>query len=186
MEEAAVIRPARTDDAERLAELLLESARHHMALDPDIYRVPELGQVVREHQQWLGREDRAILVAEVDGRPAGFVSVRIVEPPGGAGMIRPQQSADIGIAVTRSLRGRGLGAGLMEAGEAWAREHDAEVLTLDAHVANTGALRLYERLGYRKVGFFMLKPLAHPSLGSEGPDGAWTIKRAGSRQVLHL
>jgi ribosomal protein S18 acetylase RimI-like enzyme len=45
----------------------------------------------------------------------------------------------------------------MDAGEAWAREQGAEVFTLDGHVANAGALRLYERMGYRNVGFFMVK-----------------------------
>jgi ribosomal protein S18 acetylase RimI-like enzyme len=153
----AVIRAARTDDAASLAELFLESARHHVDLDPNLYRVPERDQVIQEHQAWLGRHDRTLLVAEVEGRTAGFVSIRLVEPPRGAGMIRPRRSADIGITVTSELRGRGIGATLMAAGEEWARDHGAEVLTLDGHVANTGALRLYERMGYRKLGFFMVK-----------------------------
>jgi ribosomal protein S18 acetylase RimI-like enzyme len=87
----------------------------------------------------------------------GSLSVRVLEPPGGASMIRPRRRADIGITVTSELRGRGIGATLMDAGEAWAREQGAEVFTLDGHVANAGALRLYERMGYRNVGFFMVK-----------------------------
>ncbi|MGH9052212.1 MAG: GNAT family N-acetyltransferase, partial [Acidimicrobiia bacterium] len=170
MEEPAVIRPVRVEDTEDVARLFLESARHHVDLEPDLYRVPELDQVIQEHLQWLGRDDRAILVAEVGGRVVGSLSVRVVEPPGGAGMIRPRRSADIGITVTSELRGRGIGTRLMQEGEAWARDHGAEMLTLNGHVANTGALRLYERMGFRNVGFFMIKDLLpHPS--GEGRGG---------------
>ena len=152
-----MIRPARVEDGEELARLFLESARHHLGLDPDLYQVPDRDDVIKEHQQWVGRADRAILVAEVDRRPAGFVSIRMLDPSARPSMIRPRRRADLGIVVTEDLRGRGIGAGLMEAAENWARERGAEMLTLDGHVANTGALHFYERMGYRTIGLFMVK-----------------------------
>ena len=45
-------------------------------------------------------------------------------------------------------RGQGVGKGLAEHFLAWACEHGAVWVTAMAYAANTGALALYERLGF--------------------------------------
>jgi ribosomal protein S18 acetylase RimI-like enzyme len=52
--------------------------------------------------------------------------------------------------VHRRVRRRGLGAALMRAAEDAAREHGRTVLVLDT--ASEEARRLYERLGWVRVG----------------------------------
>ncbi|SEL91961.1 GNAT family N-acetyltransferase [Halomonas daqiaonensis] len=51
--------------------------------------------------------------------------------------------------VHPEARGTGLGRRLLEALEAEAREHDAEVLGLEVRVDNSVALELYRRMGFR-------------------------------------
>ncbi len=61
------------------------------------------------------------------------------------------------MAVAPSHRGRGLGALLGEAVIAWAKEQGAEALFLLTNSSLTGAIRLYERLG------FVQRPLPAPT-----------------------
>ena len=55
------------------------------------------------------------------------------------------------IAVSPAARGLGVGTRLMLAAEARARDEDYQRLALDVIGINDGAIRLYERLGYRIV-----------------------------------
>jgi hypothetical protein len=77
---AGEVRSARPDDVERLVELRQENGRAHVALEPDLYRVPDAA-VVREHFAAVMRRGfdlGAILVAEdADGyRQQGLTALR--------------------------------------------------------------------------------------------------------------
>ena len=54
--------------------------------------------------------------------------------------------------VSPSAQGKGTGRALMADGEAWARERGYVDIRLDAFSLNPHALRMYDRLGYRKRG----------------------------------
>ena len=54
--------------------------------------------------------------------------------------------------VPVELRGRGIGTELSEAAEQMARGRGHGQISISASTANTGALRLYRRLGYRDAG----------------------------------
>lgn len=162
LQDDLVLRRARPDDAVALAEIYLDSARHHLALDPHFYRVPErsdVGRQIRSALEQADPETQLSFVAELGGEVVGSVEVRIIEPSGRAGMVRPRVRADVEIAVRQSHRGRGVGQRLMRAAEDWARDRGAEVLTLDAHPGNEDAIHFYRQQGFRSSGLFMLKPL---------------------------
>ena len=55
------------------------------------------------------------------------------------------------VAVSESSRGLGLGTALMERAEEKARDMGKRKMTLQVIGENAGAIRLYERLGYRSV-----------------------------------
>ncbi len=55
------------------------------------------------------------------------------------------------VAVSESSRGLGLGTALMERAEDRARDMGKRKMTLQVIGENAGAIRLYERLGYRSV-----------------------------------
>ncbi len=64
---------------------------------------------------------------------------------------RPDEFVVDAIAVSEASRGLGLGTALMVRAEERAREMGKHKMTLQVIGENTGAIRLYERLGYRTV-----------------------------------
>ncbi|HEX6525196.1 MAG TPA: GNAT family N-acetyltransferase [Streptosporangiaceae bacterium] len=90
----------------------------------------------------------AHLVAEVNDTVAGYVLVKPVTPL--------KENAHVtsiaGLAVAPDARGRGVATALLAAAEQHARDHGARKLSLRVLSSNDAALRLYERLGFRREG----------------------------------
>jgi aminoglycoside 6'-N-acetyltransferase len=151
-----VVRRATAADFDALVDLELESARHHAAIDPERWRVPERDAVVEfVRRRHAADPDRETLVAVADGEVVGAVEMGIggERDPGGA--IRSMRAADIGIVVASAWRSQGVGGALMRAAEARALEHGATRVVLDMSAANAGARRFYERLGYQVHGLLL-------------------------------
>lgn len=92
-------------------------------------------------------EGRRILVAAfVDGELVGTVQVILDLPPN-----QPHRAEIAKLLVHRSARRRGIAELLMEHAEAEARAEGRTLLVLDT-VTGAGAERLYERLGWTRVG----------------------------------
>ena len=89
--------------------------------------------------------ERVLLVAEDDDGICGTVQVILDLPEN-----QPHRADVSKMLVHRRARRRGVGEALMRAAEASAREHRRTVLVLDT--ASDDARRLYERLGWIKVG----------------------------------
>lgn len=65
---------------------------------------------------------------------------------------RPSRPAwELGIGILGPWRGRGVGTQMIRAAQAWASRVNGGVITLSVHPDNTGAIRLYDRLGFRPV-----------------------------------
>lgn len=90
--------------------------------------------------------ERALLVAEDDQGICGTVQLLLDLPEN-----QPHRADVAKMLVHRRARRQGLGAALMRAVEESAREHDRRLLVLDA-VTGGDAARLYERLGWVRVG----------------------------------
>jgi len=90
------------------------------------------------------RDRRTLLVAELDGRPAGFT---FLEPA--VDYFTGQADGHIGmVAVAETAEGKGVGAALMRAAEDWARRNGYPRLHLNVFAGNDRARRVYERTGY--------------------------------------
>jgi ribosomal protein S18 acetylase RimI-like enzyme len=155
------IRATTPQDAGRIADIYVAMARHHAALDPAEYRVPEHAAVVTRFRSELEAADELDLhlVAEVDGVVVGQLDAFLRPLPSDGSMRMPRRAALVGIAVDEGWRGRGIGTALMLAAEAWARERGIDTLELDVADPNGDARRLYERLGYGLVAHTLVKPL---------------------------
>lgn len=79
------------------------------------------------------------------------------------------------IAVADAARGRGLGEALVHAVERAARARGCQRLRLEVRQDNAGAIRLYERLGYRRFG-------AHAGFYEDGAD-AWRYEKDLGRKT---
>jgi ribosomal protein S18 acetylase RimI-like enzyme len=89
------------------------------------------------------------IVAELDGRPVGFVVVTLRRPARAFGPIAEPATAHIdAIAVSTRLRRRGIGKKLLKLAEAHAREAGAQSLFLMTAVRNRRARKLFEASGF--------------------------------------
>jgi diamine N-acetyltransferase len=91
-----------------------------------------------------------ILVADSDGALLGYVQFGDVDIPGVEA--RPGDRELHRIYVETALHGRGVGRRLLSAALAHSRLRDARRIYLTVWDRNERALRLYESVGFRKVG----------------------------------
>ena len=89
---------------------------------------------------------RLVLAAFADGDLVGTVQVILTLPPN-----QPHRGEIAKLLVRRSARGRGIAQRLMERAEAEARAEGKTLLVLDT-VTGDSAERLYERMGWNRVG----------------------------------
>jgi ribosomal protein S18 acetylase RimI-like enzyme len=96
----------------------------------------------------MHRGDRAMWVAEDDGRVVAMVALDFIDPDpsvaDGAGT-----AAVTSLAVTAAAARRGLGRALTLLAEEQARARGIRILTLNTRPTNAAALELYQGLGYR-------------------------------------
>jgi GNAT superfamily N-acetyltransferase len=103
--------------------------------------------------------ERALLVAEDAHGICGTVQLVLHQPEN-----QPHRADLSKMLVARRARRQGLGAALMRAAEATARECGKSLLVLDT-VTGGDAERLYERLGWERVGVipgYALMPAGEP------------------------
>jgi GNAT superfamily N-acetyltransferase len=94
----------------------------------------------------VGAGERLLLVAEDARGLCGTVQVIVAQPEN-----QPHRADVAKMLVHRRARNQGLGAALMNAAEDAARAHGKTLLVLDTVTGSTAA-RLYERLGWVRVG----------------------------------
>ena len=124
------IRQVKSADVDRLAD----------SLSPEV----SLSQVRRRYEEnLLGY--REMLVAELDGQIAGTVS------KGGWGFQRSGSLRMFALDVGRAFRNKGVGTALIHAVESAAIGLNLDEVNLEVSVDNVDAIRLYERLGYRRL-----------------------------------
>ncbi len=163
------IRPAIKDDARAIAELYQIAAEgvadYVWATLADDY--PGLSGIEIGAARYARANElfsyENCLIAEVDrrivGLSMGFVTVADGEPlpddfdP----VLRPYAELEedgslyiAGLATYEGFRGQGIGTQLMERTEQRAREEGRPSLSLIVFEANTGAKRLYDRLGFKE------------------------------------
>jgi GNAT superfamily N-acetyltransferase len=167
---AITVRALRPGDAADVAQAIVDSSIHHVALEPERYAVLDAATVAAryasgvQHPRGVPADERASLVAEVDGRVVGVVDIHVARPEGAH---RPERYGFIEeLAVAAPARSRGAGAALLRAAEAWAREHDCAYTALDYNARNDGAARFYrDRMGYRPAGVIVIRDLREPPTG---------------------
>ncbi|WP_226483789.1 GNAT family N-acetyltransferase [Streptomyces parvulus] len=147
--EFVTVRPFSDDDLTGAAEALVE------VHETDGYPV----EGVDDPEAWIKSEDvLAAWIAESDGRIVGHVAVMKPQGEAAADLWVKQSGDDMGhvgvlarLFVVQSARKQAAGRQLMEAAVSHARDHGLR-LVLDVMVKDASAIRLYERLGWRKIG----------------------------------
>jgi ribosomal protein S18 acetylase RimI-like enzyme len=128
---AAKQRPGRMRDSDAL-----------IALERAVFKMDVLSR--RSFRRFVAGRSAALIVAEADGRLAGYVLV--LYPP------RSKLARLYSIAVAPHSGRRGVGSLLLAAAEAAARRRGRCAMRLEVHEHNTRAIARYEKSGYRLFG----------------------------------
>ena len=118
-----------------------EVAKYSLSIYPRTEH--EVGEFLRKE---LGAGEGKHIVAELDGEPAGEVSIY-------HGSGRYRHVAWIGIEVRRKHWGKGVGTGLMNEAVRLARELGCRKLFIGVFEGNERALRLYQKFGFEMEGY---------------------------------
>lgn len=154
------IRPALTSDLDVLREMSFYAARWRPGQENDSRQSVLSDDHVARYLEVWGRPGDMAFVAEEHGQPVGAAWVRLFarERPG-FGFI-DSTIPELSIAVVPARRGSGIGLALLTATLDAARQAGHRAVSLSVEVDNP-ALRLYERVGFKKV---------------EQVGGSWTMR----------
>jgi GNAT superfamily N-acetyltransferase len=147
------IRPGRREDAAEAARLWMQSAEEHTGHDRIYATAPGAGRVMRRFLADLTASSHSFLfVAESDGRTVGFISGELRE---GSPTFRQKTWASVDdVFVEPEHRNRGMGRALLESVEAWAKERNADGISLQVAAANERGRKFYGELGFREVSVY--------------------------------
>jgi L-amino acid N-acyltransferase YncA len=151
-----VIRPAKPDDAERIAAIYNQGIEERQATFQT--RLHDPGELELKTEQRGGQ----LIVAEHDGRVVGWAGWTGYDDPADyyAGI------AECAVYVGREARSHGVGAELLEGLAAEAPKFGVHKLIAKIFTTNESSIALFRRCGFRDVGTH----LRHGRLGGEWKD----------------
>jgi len=162
-----LIRAPRPGDGEGMARVWLSAGAYYADLDPVHFQMPATEGLVESFESGIGPElqDALRLVAELDGRVAGWLTARIERPSASAAH---QSVRELGwtrlfvdaVMVDQALWRQGIGTALLEAAESWGRDRGAAVVRLNTYPGSTVSVPFYEKhMGYQRRSIMFQKSL---------------------------
>ncbi|MEP6898332.1 MAG: N-acetyltransferase [Rhodanobacter sp.] len=100
-----------------------------------------------QYRRHLDSDSALVLVASANHR--NFLGTAVLFFRRGSGVVRLYS-----LASQPEARGKGIGTALIEASEAVGRHRHCRALRLEVRTDNLLAIRLYERMGYRRIGSY--------------------------------
>ncbi len=91
---------------------------------------------------------QAFFVAEMEGEIVGYIMCRIERGISGFGRLPVKKGHIVSVAVLRSVRRRGIGTALINAGMQGMIDYGANEFFLEVRKSNEEAVSVYEKLGY--------------------------------------
>lgn len=135
------LRPESTVDGPFLQKLITETIALELGTSewPEAMRshLLKIQVAARRHARLASHPGSRSSIIEADGVPAGWLLQTVM----------PHETRVVEVMVAAGLRGQGIGSAALRLVIANA----AGVVRLRVNCSNSGAIRLYERLGFRKV-----------------------------------
>ena len=150
---SVTVRPAGPADAAWLAALAERTFRetytvHNTPENMERYVAGHFGQAIQAAE--LQNPAMTIIVAEVDGRPAGYAQLLRSAPP--PAVTTPAPLEVLRFYVDRPWHGQGVAQALMAATVEAARTAGARTLWLGVWERNERAIAFYRKSGFAEVG----------------------------------
>lgn len=141
-----MIRKATHNDIPAISELYREQFREMAKLIPDF--IKEGAQSVEFLEKTILDDMSDILVYENEGIVVGFILLQAKERPDFDFMLPGKYCYIMDIIVTEAHRNKGFGTALMNSAKNWAKEQNCSFVNLDVLANNSGAIKVYEKLGF--------------------------------------
>lgn len=138
-----IIRPATAGDSPALAHLIAQLGHESLPAE------------VAERLATLQAEGTAVLVADMGGTAVGCLATSIMRT-----LHRPALVGRVSLLVVdEPLRGRGIGAALIRSAEQVLAARGCYMVEITSNFSWVDAHRFYERLGYEKTSFRLMRML---------------------------
>ncbi|MFJ8067105.1 GNAT family N-acetyltransferase [Psychrobacillus sp. NPDC096426] len=135
-----------------LLEMLYESIHIEEERKPGMEELLNTYELKKYYQNWGRNGDKALIAIDHSGTPIGAVWYRLFSSEErGYGYVN-DKTPELGIAIKKEARGKGLGKKLMHSIIQEAKDNNYKTLSLSVDVENTNAVNLYRRLGFIEVG----------------------------------
>lgn len=161
-----MLRPATRHDAPALVDLSHESSETYARLAPELFVEGDRdGFADWIVAVWDDGEDTLALVAEIDGRVAGYLEATIQHPENwsrffGSRDLRSRRLFINAVLTAEAHRRRGVATSLVEAAERWGRDRGATVAILDTYADSPLSVPFWEkRMGYARRTIVFRKAL---------------------------
>ena len=155
MNEDFTIRPGRREDAAETARLWMRSAEEHTAHDRVYQTAPGAEKTMRRFLADVANSGYSFLFVVAAGdRTVGFISGELRQ---GSPTFLPKTWASVDdVFVEPEYRNRGMGRALIQSVQSWAKERDADGISLQVAAANSRGRKFYEDLGFREVSVYQV------------------------------
>ena len=155
MDKDFTIRQGRREDAAGAARLWMQSAEEHTVHDRVYETSPGAEKTMRRFLADVANSSYSFLfVAEAEDRTVGFISGELRQ---GSPAFLPKTWASVDdVFVEPGYRNRGVGHALLQSVQAWARERDADGISLQVAAANARGRKFYDDLGFREVSVYQV------------------------------
>jgi len=152
----ATIRKATQEDIPAIAALHIEGWKgaYGGLVDQAYLDSLSVEQRTKDWQGWMASGESDSLIAELDGRAAGFITTgRTKTPPPGSSPIRPLYSAEIyALYLHPDFWRRGIGTQLLKQAARDLKDQKHSSLCLWVMDGNARGKAFYEKMGGQKVG----------------------------------
>lgn len=147
-----LIRTATANDIPDIQRLYQQLEDHHLHLRPDIFQPCNgPGRPDEQIREWIEGQDTDYLIAEINARLAGFLSIKI-SSASALPMFKPQQFATVNSAVVDlPHRSAGIGSALLEAAKEWAAARNLKTIRVHVWTDNAAAQRFYLARGFQPL-----------------------------------
>lgn len=168
MDSSTVLRDRRDEDADDIARLSIESSAYYSKIAPDLFSPVQengLAEWIASDSGWLSQPTSFALVAEIDGKVAGYLEASIQEPTdaarfSGSRDLRERRLYINYVVTAEAHKRRGVATRLVGAAEDWARKQGVSLSLCDTYVDSPESVPFWEkRMGYEQRSLRLRKRL---------------------------
>lgn len=134
------------NEYERINKIAKQVHELHVKWRPDIF--VSIEEVITKEKFEAMIQAKEIYVAKIENKIVGYVSFNIKERANHGMRYRKQLEIDA-IGVDEKYRGKGIGTALLNYMKEVANENDCTDIYLTVNEENEGAIRLYEKFGFK-------------------------------------